>query len=749
MFILWRTLLIVLLLTFCVSGTVQAQAGALPLLQETLRQTGSTETPAVAPEPTALQAGWWQYFQDRDEAVVIDRVEETLERLDALVESLPEASRESGRAMVELVRANLQTLPQIRSQLAPQAPPPPVYAEQYTIEQLLNLSDQLRQTRSNRDMLEPEIASAERAISSVGRRLDTLMAAYLALRANDPERALRGLEIMAERTALMVTEERLRIDRAELQTLRVRAEHLATELEVARERLTADWADVLRIGNDITATEAELEAAHGRLVREQSTAAQIVGTSPADRATSLYRQQRVIKAAIDESALQLRLIRLQLERNLTQLLLGHALDTAELRARLDSWSTELGELGRQIQSWRDDSERERSRAGLAIASPTEVGTPDYSRLIVLNQDRFRLAQDSLVALERLQGSMQLNRQLLQQIDSELLQLEGWLRNWWVWLQLRGLDAWQGASGWAHTSLFKIGETPVTASGLLRVVLIITIAWVMSYLLRRALSRLSERSDSRNIPAFYTVGRLSHYVIIIAGVLIGLSSVGMDFTNFALVAGALAIGIGFGLQAIVNNFISGLILLFERSLKVGDFVELGSGIAGEAVAGEVKAINVRSTQIKTNENIDIVVPNSAFMTNNVVNWTLQEPYRRVHYPFRVAFGMDKELVRKAGLEAAEKVPHTLSGLPGKNPQVWLVGYGENGYIFELVVWLTPGAVKRPQAVQAAYYWELETALQKYRIEVPVPQRDLRLREGFSGWSARETAVPSVGPPPEAS
>jgi small-conductance mechanosensitive channel len=199
---------------------------------------------------------------------------------------------------------------------------------------------------------------------------------------------------------------------------------------------------------------------------------------------------------------------------------------------------------------------------------------------------------------------------------------------------------------------------------------------------------------------------------------------MDFTNFALVAGALAIGIGFGLQAIVNNFISGLILLFERSLKVGDFVQLASG-----VHGEVKAINVRSTQIKTNENIDIVVPNSEFMNTNVINWTLQEPYMRVHYPFRVAFGVEKEKVRKAGLEAAEKVTHTLSGIPGKNPQVWMTGFGENGYNFELVVWLTPSAVKRPSAVRATYYWELETALRKYGVEVPIPQRDLYLRGGF--------------------
>ncbi len=739
-----RCIVIILWLSLTAASAAWAQTGALPLIQETLRQTTVDPTATLSlPEPTALQAGWWQYFQHSEESVVNTRIAATLERLDALVDTLPEASREAGRASVELVRANLLTLPQIRAQTAPQPPAPPPYARDYTITQMLELSEQLRQVRANRDALAPEIAAAENAISAVGRRLDNLMAGYLALRSSNPERALQGLEIMAERTSLMLTEERLRIERAELRVLQVRASQLADEFEVARNRLSATWGDLLQIDLDIADIQAELEAAQGRLVREQSTATQIVGSSPADRATGQYRQQRVIKAAIDEAEIRLRLHRLHMQRHLTQLLLDQAVETLALRNQLERWLAEHNDLDHQMQIWRNNSERERSRAGLAIASSDEIGTPDYSRLIVLNQDRFRLAQNSLVALERLQSLVQQNRRLLEQIDVELLQLEGWLRSWLAWSKLRVQDVVQGASGWIHTSLFRIADTPVTAMGLLRVLLIITVAWLFSYLLRRALTRLSERSDSRNLPAFYTVGRLSHYVLIIAGVLMGLSSVGMDFTNFALIAGALALGIGFGLQAIVNNFISGLILLFERSLKVGDFVELGSNIAGEVVSGEVKAINVRSTHIKTNENIDIVVPNSAFMTNNVVNWTLQEPYRRVHYPFRVAFGVSKELVRKAGLEAAEKVPHTLSGLPGKNPQVWLVGYGENGYIFELVVWLTPSAVKRPQAVQAAFYWELETALQKYQIEVPVPQRDLRLREWPSGWSVTtptETSLP---------
>ncbi|MGR9000422.1 MAG: mechanosensitive ion channel family protein, partial [Gammaproteobacteria bacterium] len=130
------------------------------------------------------------------------------------------------------------------------------------------------------------------------------------------------------------------------------------------------------------------------------------------------------------------------------------------------------------------------------------------------------------------------------------------------------------------------------------------------------------------------------------------------------------------------------------------------------------------------NVDVLVPNSEFIGGKVINWTLTDAFRRIHVPFGVAYGSDKELVRRAVLEAAENVPWSLKH-PRKDriPQVWLVGFGDSSLNFELIVWITPEAVKRPNSVQAAYLWEIETALGKYQIEIPFPQRDLHLRSGF--------------------
>jgi small-conductance mechanosensitive channel len=216
----------------------------------------------------------------------------------------------------------------------------------------------------------------------------------------------------------------------------------------------------------------------------------------------------------------------------------------------------------------------------------------------------------------------------------------------------------------------------------------------------------------------------HYVILVVGFVLATMSLGFDLNRFTLLAGAFGIGIGFGLQSIVNNFVSGLIILFEHSLRVGDYIELDTGLTGT-----VKAINVRSTLINTNDNIDIVVPNSEFVSTRLTNWTLGERTRRVRIPFGVAYGSDKELVRQAALEAAEEVSFTLANRKGREADVWLVEYGDNSLNFLLLVWVNRQGARRPTRTRSAYLWALETKLAEHGIEIPFPQRDLHLR---SGW-----------------
>ena len=231
-----------------------------------------------------------------------------------------------------------------------------------------------------------------------------------------------------------------------------------------------------------------------------------------------------------------------------------------------------------------------------------------------------------------------------------------------------------------------------------------------------------RSSKKLTPSMAGLfGQVLKIAFIIIAILIALQVVGVNLTALTILSGTLGIGIGFGLQAIFSNFVSGLIILIEKSVKVGDFIELQSG-----VTGLVREINIRSTLVTTNDNVDILVPNEEFIKAQVINWTHREARRRVRVPFGVAYGSDKELVRKAGLEAAEEVEWTLKGMPGRTPQVWLTKFGDSALEFELVVWLTDAAVSRPARVVADYNWALHTALEKYELEIPFPQRDLHLK-----------------------
>jgi small-conductance mechanosensitive channel len=181
-----------------------------------------------------------------------------------------------------------------------------------------------------------------------------------------------------------------------------------------------------------------------------------------------------------------------------------------------------------------------------------------------------------------------------------------------------------------------------------------------------------------------------------------------------------VGIGFGLQSIFNNFFSGIIILLERSLKVGDYVELD-----DKIRGVVKEVNVRSTLISTPNNLDILVPNSEFVSKSVINWTLNDPHCRFRIPFGVAYGTDKELVKRSVVEAALTLDMTLNK-GDKKPDVWLVNFGDSSLDFELIVWVNTKKNKHPGGITAAYLWEIHSALERNGIEIPFPQRDLHIK-----------------------
>jgi len=524
---------------------------------------------------------------------------------------------------------------------------------------------------------------------------------------------------------LAINAERLRLQKTALSLHNEQLKQLEDEVTSVPDRLSINADDLRQLKQEIEVAERDLRTA--RENSSQLEASPLPGNPETDegKARSLLFEQRLRHNAIKEAIADAVVTRLKLELELAQMLT--ASNNSELDKNRKQLQDDLGhidEISVKLDLWREEAERDQGRVGKSLAAMSGTTALQNSAVITLTQQRLSEAQNTLQSLQRLDSEIHDARLVLAERVRELISArEGVLKSGIESVKTSSAKAWELV--WEHlgTSLFKIGETPVTMLGILRVVLIITLAWTMSHFVRRGLTHLSERQ--RGSSAFlYTLGRLAHYLILIIGISIGLSSVGVDLSNFAMIAGALSLGIGFGLQAIVSNFVSGLIVLFERSLRIGDFVELSSGLAGE-----VRAINVRSTLVTTPDMVEILVPNSEFVNGKVINWTLTDASRRIHIPFGVAYGSNKDLVRKAALEAAQQTPHTLKNRSGREPEVWLTNFGDSSLDFELVVWVQHEAVKKPQRVRAAYYWELETSLRKYGIEIPFPQRDIHLRSGL--------------------
>jgi small-conductance mechanosensitive channel len=276
---------------------------------------------------------------------------------------------------------------------------------------------------------------------------------------------------------------------------------------------------------------------------------------------------------------------------------------------------------------------------------------------------------------------------------------------------------------SHLQLIRIGDTVVTVGGLAAAAALTTMFMVGASLIGGALRRLRLRTRE-GTAALYVVEKLLTYGLVLFGIVAGLSTLGLNLSSIAVFAGGLGIGLGLGFQGVVKEFVSGLVLIFDRAIHIGDYVEMENG-----TRGIVQEIGPRATRIRNNDNVYLLIPNSKLIENTVINWTLRGESRRIHVPFQVAFGADKEKVRACVLEAARDVPFTLPDDDVRRGQVWLVGYGESALQFELIVWPTLEAVKRPKAMNAAYTWAIDDALRKAGIEIPYPQREIRVRSFF--------------------
>jgi small-conductance mechanosensitive channel len=291
----------------------------------------------------------------------------------------------------------------------------------------------------------------------------------------------------------------------------------------------------------------------------------------------------------------------------------------------------------------------------------------------------------------------------------------------VWVVALVLVAWGlfesslGAIQYVISVRFTVGSQKIEVGTVLVAVLVLYGSLLAS---RVILSVLREEVFPRRrmeTGAQVSVGRLVHYAIILVGFLLALGALGVNFTNIAIIGGAVGVGIGFGLQTIVNNFVCGLILLFERPVRVGDYVQIGE------LWAEVTKIGLRSTIVATFDRAEIVVPNSDLITNQVTNWTRSDRVFRLKIQVGVAYGSDVPLVMKILSMCSQEKPSVLSS---PQPQVLFMGFGESSLDFEIRVFIRD--VDNMFIVKSEILQEIDQEFRKAGVEIPFPQRDLHLR-----------------------
>ena len=268
----------------------------------------------------------------------------------------------------------------------------------------------------------------------------------------------------------------------------------------------------------------------------------------------------------------------------------------------------------------------------------------------------------------------------------------------------------------NLQVFSIDGNAITLGKLVTVLMLIVLGFFLSKRASKSLARLVVERLSVSSGAAHAVQSIAFYLLVVFCVLWGLELVGIPLTVFTFFGGVIAIGVGFGSQNVVNNFISGLILLIERPIKPGDLIDV------DGVLGTVETIGLRSTRVRAGNNTQIFVPNSSFLEKNVLNWTGSDNIVRSSVDVGVAYGSPVERVRELMLESLEAEPLALEE---PAPEVLFMDFGDSALLFRAYFWHTARGGLDAHRVQSALRFRIDKLLAEAGIVIPFPQRDVHL------------------------
>lgn len=673
-----------------------------------------------SPDPRNLSPDWWNYFQT-DEKELAKRVEIFQENLQVLLKQISPEKQEIAQSLIEKINTNLHLFYQLHNQVTVNREAP-VEQKTFQVAELLSLFRQIRVKTSSLKADIEERNDKERQIKAAKDHLSTLAQIYFEKKEPSEEKTLAGLEWIAFQTFYKIREEQFNQLKKKIEGEEASIKQMQEVLKTASISLTVDLSLMIEAEQERAQAEKNWEVAKMRLEDKEASSVIILASLPQTDKAKLEAglvNQGLMLATVQENIAQVHLISMQIQYEIVNYLLNKGKGLFSYSEAIKKWEKELNQLNEELVGSERLLQREiqRIEEALSISEKSLVG---IETIETLERKIRKQAQDTLLLLQRLSYEIDESHFLTETFQNLLYSEKSPIvRGFYTFFGLI-TESFKSISTWLNQVLFYIGTSPVTFLSILRFFIIILAAIWISRLVLVALTEVAIRRKGIKKSLLYRLNRLVNYSILALGLAIALSSIGFDFSNFVLIAGALGVGLGFGLQSIFNNFISGIILLFENQLKVGDSIELESG-----VSGEVKEINFRSTYIRTSDGIAIIVPNSEFINKRVINRTLKDPYRRLHVPFILSYDADLDYVIQIVEEAANLVPVTLTQGKAPEPKVAIEKFTENGIELELTVWLDESASKRTGQSKSLYLHAIYETLKKHAIPIPTPRREVYL------------------------
>jgi small-conductance mechanosensitive channel len=273
-------------------------------------------------------------------------------------------------------------------------------------------------------------------------------------------------------------------------------------------------------------------------------------------------------------------------------------------------------------------------------------------------------------------------------------------------------------------IFSLGNTQITLSLFFFLILSVSLLFYLSAKFKQLLQDRILLRYNVELGLRQAISTIVRYVIVVIGLIVIIQSTGVDLSFLTVLAGALGVGIGFGLQSVTNNFVSGIVILLERPIKVGDRIEV-TNPAGDTINGDVVNISGRATTVLTNDNIAVILPNSDLITSTVINWSYNDRRVRFNFPVGVHYKEDPELIKKLLKEVAMENEGVLTS---PLPDVLFDDFADSAMVFLLRVWTTR-YIQKPGVLKSQLYYAIHKKFKEHNIEIPYPQRDLHLRSGF--------------------